>query len=145
VLDNGDRAVGYVIGTPSTEAYVAAYLADWLPRMRGRYEPPPSPAVSLEHRKLEDMFHPERLLRPELAPHPAHLHINLLPEYQGAGHGREMVSTFLASVAAVGVASCHLGVRKANTAAMGFYAKLGWQQIPVANPGDGLFLIRSTA
>jgi len=144
VLDDGDRAVGYVIGTASTEGYVAAYLADWLPRMRGRYEPPPSPAGSEEERKLEDMFHPERLLRPELAPYPAHLHINLLPDYQGAGYGREMVSTFLCSVAAVGVKLCHLAVRKANTGAMRFYAKLGWQQVAVADPGPSVFMFRST-
>jgi ribosomal protein S18 acetylase RimI-like enzyme len=145
VLDNGQRAVGYVIGTASTEDFVAAYRAEWLPLMRGRYEPPPSPPASEEQRKLDDMFHPERMLRPELAPYPAHLHINLLPDYQGAGHGRLLVSTFLASVAAVGATSCHLTVRKANTAAMRFYARLGWQQIPVADPGTSVFLARPTA
>jgi len=57
------------------------------------------------------MFHPERWLLPELAPHPAHLHINLLADYRGAGHGRELIRTFLGSVAVAGVTSCYLGVR----------------------------------
>ena len=144
VLDDGRRAVGYVIGTASTEDFVAAYLADWLPRMRGRYEPPAPQPASQEEQKLAEMFHPERMLRPELAPYPAHLHINLLPEYQGSGHGRAMVSTFLASVAAVGATSCHLAVRRANTAAMPFYDKLGWRRIAVADP-TSVFYARSTA
>lgn len=144
VLDDGNRAVGYVIGTASTEDFVAAYHADWLPRMRGRYEPPGPQPASEEERKLLDMFHPERMLRPELAPHPAHLHINLLPGYQGAGHGRAMVSTFLSSVAVAGATSCHLAVRKANTAAMPFYDKLGWRRISVADAGTSVFFARST-
>jgi ribosomal protein S18 acetylase RimI-like enzyme len=145
VLDNGERAVGYVIGTTSTQRYVDEYLASWLPRMRGRYRPPPSPPTSDEEKKLEDMFHPERLLRPELAPYPAHLHIDLLPEYQRSGHGRAMVSTFLASMAAAGVEWCHLGCRKANTAAIRFYERLGWARIPVAEVEDAVFFVRSTA
>ncbi len=145
VLDNGDRVVGYVIGTASTEDFVAAYRADWLPRMRGRYESPGPQPASEEEWKLLDMFHPERMLRPELAPHPAHLHINLLPDYQGSGHGRVLVSTFLASVAAVGATSCHLAVRRSNTAAVPFYDKLGWRRIPVADSGTSVFFVRSTS
>jgi ribosomal protein S18 acetylase RimI-like enzyme len=145
VLDNGDRAVGYVIGTANTADFVAAYRANWLPRMRGRYQPPPPQPTSEEERKLEDMFHIERILRPELAPHPAHLHINLLPGYQGAGHGRAMMTRFLASVAAAGATSCHLAVRKTNTSAMPFYDKLGWRRIPVADSGTSVFFVRSTS
>jgi hypothetical protein len=48
VLDNGDRAVGYVIGTANTADFVAAYRANWLPRMRGRYQPPPPQPTSEE-------------------------------------------------------------------------------------------------
>jgi ribosomal protein S18 acetylase RimI-like enzyme len=144
VLDNGERAVGYVIGTTSTHDYVAAYLAEWLPRLTSTYEPPPPVPTSDEERKLEDMFHPERLEWPELAPYPAHLHINLLPDYQKSGHGQAMVSTFLASVAAAGVKWCHLGCRKANTAAIRFYERHGWQRIQVADAEGSVFFIRST-
>jgi ribosomal protein S18 acetylase RimI-like enzyme len=144
VLDSGERVVGYVIGTPSTREFVAAYLADWLPRMGDSYAPPAGTPTSDEERKLADMFCPEHMLRPELAPHPAHLHINLLPDYQGAGHGRTLISTFLASVAAAGARSCHLAVRVANPGALRFYEKLGWQRIEVTDPGPSIFLVKST-
>jgi ribosomal protein S18 acetylase RimI-like enzyme len=145
VLDSGGRAGGYIIGTPSTTDFVAAYRADWLPGLRGRYAPPASAPTCDEERKLADMFAPEHMLRPELAAHPAHLHINLLPAYQGAGHGRALMATFLASVAAVGARSCHLTVRAANTGALRFYDRLGWRRIEVADPGSSVFLVKSTA
>jgi len=145
VLDNGERAVGYVIGTPSTREFVAAYRTTWLPRLRGVYEPPAGTPSTEEERKLADLFSPEEMLRPELAAHPAHLHINLLPGYQGAGYGRKLVSTFLASVAAVGAMSCYLAVRAANTGALAFYDKLGWRRIDVTDPGASVYLFRATA
>lgn len=144
VLDSGARVVGYVVGTPNTPEFVAAYLADWLPRMRDRYTPPPATPASDEERKLAEMFAIENMLRPELTPHPAHLHVNLLPDFQGAGYGRALITMFLASVAAAGARSSHLVVRTANTGALRFYDKLGWRRIEVADPGPSIFLVKST-
>jgi ribosomal protein S18 acetylase RimI-like enzyme len=145
VLDDGaGQAVGYVIGTADTEAFVAAYRQRWLPRLRARYSAPPAVPVTREDERLESMFNPERMLRPEFAEHPAHLHINLLAPYRGAGHGRVLIDTFLRSVAADGAASCHLGVREVNISARAFYARLGWRPLDVRNPGYGVFLVMST-
>jgi len=141
VLDDGGHAVGYVLGTASTPGFVAAYTERWLPRLRARYQPPSGPPVTEEEQRLDAMFHPERRLRPELAPHPAHLHINLLAEYRRAGHGRGLISTFLASVAAAGAASCHLGVRPANVAARRFYASVGFRPIEVPGVEPGTYLV----
>ena len=145
VLDNGERAVGYIIGTASTPHFVAAYPDRWLPRLRERYQPLPGPPVTEEEQRLDIMFHPERMLQPELAPHPAHLHINLLPGYQRLGHGRELMSTFLASVAAAGAPSCYLSVRRENAGAIRFYERLGWEPIEVSDPGPGVCLVRPTS
>jgi ribosomal protein S18 acetylase RimI-like enzyme len=144
VLDDGGRAVGYVIGTASTPGFVAAYQQRWLPRLRARYRPPTGPPVTEEEHRLDVMFHPERLLLPELAPHPAHLHINLLAGYRGAGHGRELIATFLASVAAAGAPSCYLGVRQKNLNARRFYAKLGWRPVQVRAAEPGTYLVHPT-
>jgi len=97
--------------------------------------PPPVPPCAAERQLLTDLFYPERLLRPGLTPHLAHLHINLLPGYQRAGHGRALVETFLQAAAAADAPSCHLAVYTANTAARRFYAKLGWHHVPAHNPG----------
>ncbi len=145
VLDNGERAVGYIIGTASTPGFVAAYRDRWLPRLRDRYQPLPGPPATEEEQRLDVMFHPERWLLPELAPHPAHLHINLLGGYRRRGHGRELMSTFLASVAAAGAPSCYLSVRRENVDARRFYERLGWRPIEVSDPGDGIYLVRPTS
>jgi len=144
VLDNGERAVGYIIGTANTTDFVAAYQERWLPRLRDRYQPLSDPPVTEEEHRLDVMFHPERLLRPELAPHPAHLHVNLLAGYRRQGHGQELMSTFLASVATSGAPSCWLSMRRANIDASRFYERLGWQPIDVSDPGDGIYLVRPT-
>lgn len=141
VLDNGERAVGYIIGTASTPDFVAAYQERWLPRLRARYQPLSGPPVTEEEHRLDAMFHPERWLLPELAPHPAHLHINLLADYRGSGHGRALISTFLASVAAAGAASCYLAVRQVNVNARRFYEKLGWRPIEVRDAEPGTCLL----
>ena len=144
VLDNGERAVGYIVGTANTDEFVSDYREHWMPRLRARYGPPPAVPVTAEDARQVAMFHPEYMLRPELAAHPAHLHVNLLTGYRGAGHGRALIQTFLRSVAAGGAASCHLVVRDANTAARAFYERLGWQPIQVHDPGSGIFLVMST-
>lgn len=142
VLDNGERAVGYVIGTASTSGFVAAYRREWLPKVRLRYQPPSGEPASEEERKLADLFNPERMLRPELAPYPAHLHIDLLPEAQRGGHGRALVETFLASVATAGASACHLTVRPNNQGALQFYAKTGWERLDVPDPGNWVVFVR---
>ena len=84
VLDDGQRAVGYVIGTPDTAAFARAYRARWIPRLAGRYPPPsPDPPASQEEEMLALHYRPERLVWPGLKEYPAHLHIDLLPPFQG--------------------------------------------------------------
>ena len=145
VLDDGQRAVGYIIGTTDTERFVAAYTERWLPLMRERYpEPPPVPETA-QDRQLANLFNPGRMIWPELAAHPAHLHINLLPDYQGGGFGRALMTEFMAALADRGVLSAHLAVYTANTAAHGFYARLGWSEVPVAEPGPWTFLAKRTS
>jgi ribosomal protein S18 acetylase RimI-like enzyme len=145
VLDNGERAVGYIIGTASTPDFVAAYKERWLPRLRVRYQPLSRPPVTEEEHRLDVMFHPERWLLPELVAHPAHLHINVLADYRRSGYGRALISTFLASVASAGASSCYLGVRQENANARRFYEKLGWRPIEVRDAEPGTYLVHPTS
>ena len=136
VLDDGQRAVGYVIGTPDTAAFARAYRARWIPRLAGRYPVPPDPPTSHEEELLALHHHPERLVWPGLDEYPAHLHIDLLPPFQRAGHGRALMETFYAAAAGAGAAGVHVTVSKANTRAIGFYHRLGFRPLEVANPGE---------
>jgi len=140
VLDDGNRAVGYVIGTPDTAAFARAYRARWIPRLAGRYPPPipgpPDPPGNPDEEMLALHYQPERMVWPGLDEYPAHLHIDLLPPFQGTGHGRAMMETFYAAAAGAGAAGVHVTVAKANTSAIGFYHRLGFRPLAVAEPGE---------
>ncbi|WP_345606966.1 GNAT family N-acetyltransferase [Pseudonocardia adelaidensis] len=143
VLDDGGTAVGYVLGTADTAAFVKWFREEWLPRFGERYPLPERPATPLEW--LVGVLHnPERMLVPEVADHPAHLHIDLLPGYQGAGHGRALMTTFLRALGGMGVPRVHLQMDPANTRARAFYDRMGFHEIAVAGFPSGAFLGRAT-
>ena len=142
VLDDGDRAVGYVVGTADTAAFAGLLRTEWLPRMTGRY-PRPAPPRTPEDAMVELLYRPERLLVPELAGFPAHLHIDLLPDHQGAGHGRALIDTFRAAAARAGAPGLHVGVDPRNERALGFYRRLGFTD--VLDGGTVRYLGRSTS
>jgi len=136
VLDDGNRAVGYVIGTPDTAAFARAYRERWIPRLAGRYEVPPDPPGNPDEELLALHYQPERMIWPGQQDYPAHLHIDLLPPFQGAGHGRALMETFYAAAAGAGAVGVHVTVLTANTRALGFYDRLGFRPLQVAGRGE---------
>jgi ribosomal protein S18 acetylase RimI-like enzyme len=142
VLDDGERAVGYVIGTPDTAAFARAYRERWIPRLADRYPVPPQPPVTPDDEMLALHYYPERLLWPGLAEYPAHLHIDLLPGFQGNGYGRKLIDTFCAAVAEAGAAGVHVCVVSANTRALGFYDRIGFTGLEADDPGPVTYLGR---
>ena len=110
VLDDGHQAVGYVVGTPDTAAFAREYRERWIPRLAGRYPVPPVPPVTPDERMIALHYWPERLLWPGLPEYPAHLHIDLLPDFQAAGHGRRLMAAFCDAVARAGAAGVHVTV-----------------------------------
>ncbi|HEX8629353.1 MAG TPA: GNAT family N-acetyltransferase [Catenuloplanes sp.] len=144
VLDNGQRAVGYILGTADTVAFVEAYRTRWLPGLLDRYPPPTTTPGTPTERMVATLHAPDRMIVPELADYPAHLHIDLLPPYQRAGHGRALMTRFLAALRDAGVPAVHLGMAPANTAARAFYDRLGFHEIAVPDAGQVTYLGRST-
>ena len=140
VLDDGDGAVGYVIGTPDTAAFARAYRDRWIPRLADRYPVPPDPPATPDEQMLALHYWPERMLWPGLPEYPAHLHIDLLPPYQRAGHGRALIDTFCAAVADAGAAGVHVCVASENVPALGFYDRLGFRRLDVDDPGPAVYL-----
>jgi len=146
ILDDGTgAAVGYVLGTADTVRHVLRYRDEWLPATVGRYPRPTEPPVTPEDSMLALLEHPERMIVPELADYPAHLHIDLLPQWQGKGWGRGLISAFLAGLRAAGVSGVHLGMAAENVSAGAFYARLGFTEIPVPGATGVTYFGRGTA
>ena len=143
VADDGGQAVGYILGTGDTARFVRRFREEWLPSVADRY-PAPTTEMGLDATPDEVMRHllhtPERMLVPELEPYPAHLHIDLLPGYQRAGHGRALVEAFLGALRSAGVAGVHLGMVTENAAARAFYDRVGFHEIAVSEAGPLTYL-----
>ncbi|EGX56137.1 acetyltransferase [Streptomyces zinciresistens K42] len=145
VLDDGrGRAVGYVVGAADTPRFVAEYRARWLPSVAARYPEPSGPAATPDEEIALLLHTPERMLVPEVARYPAHLHIDLLPRWQRRGHGRALMGTLFAALRGRGVAAVHLTMLTANTPARAFYDRLGFHVVSVPDPGPVTFLGRAT-
>ncbi|MFC5907758.1 GNAT family N-acetyltransferase [Streptacidiphilus monticola] len=150
VVDDGTRAVGYVVGTADTAEFVRRFREEWLPRLADRYPAPawmndPGRAPRTPTEVMLRLMHtPERMLLPELADYPAHLHIDLLPSHQRAGYGRELMQALFSALVGKGVPRVHLGMVTANTPARAFYDRLGFHVIPVPDPGPLTYLGRAT-
>ena len=87
---------------------------------------------------LADLAHRRPLLKEPIDPaHPAHLHINLLPEARGKGVGRQLVSRWFGSLVDAGIPGCQLGTWAENGSAIAFFRSMGFRSLgpPVNMPG----------
>ncbi|MFI8092204.1 GNAT family N-acetyltransferase [Streptomyces sp. NPDC086080] len=146
VLDDGrGRAVGYIVGTADTVRFARTFRAAWLPLVADRHPAPPGPPRTPDEEIAWLLHHPERMIVPELAAWPAHLHIDLLPEWQGRGHGRQLMRTFLAALRDAGVPSVHLVMVRANQPARAFYDRMGFEEIAAPMDDSVVCLGRTTS
>ncbi|GAA4726896.1 hypothetical protein GCM10023216_17080 [Isoptericola chiayiensis] len=131
------RLLGYVLAVADTAAFASWWDREWTPEFVRRH-PAPGPTTPAEpgyteQALLRDGADPQRMLRGlvhgELATHPAHLHIDLVPEAQGHGLGRRLITTIRAALAERGVPGVHLGYDPANTGARAFYDRLGFEEL----------------
>lgn len=136
ILSDGDRAQGYVIGTPDTAAFEARLERDWWPAVRASLAGF-SPVTDNDRMVLSRIADPERHDSALLADYPAHLHINLLPEAQSGGWGRRLIETELEALRRAGAKGVQLGVHPDNNRARGFYEHLSF--IDISPPGQIIY------
>ncbi|WP_324788252.1 GNAT family N-acetyltransferase [Streptomyces sp. H51] len=145
VLDDGEgRAVGYILGTADTPRFAEDFRAKWLPLVADRYPDPVGEPGTPDEAIVRLLHRPERMVVPQVAAYPAHLHIDLLPGWQGRGHGRGLMRTFLRALHDRRIPAVHLCMSTANTPARAFYDRLGFQEIPVPDSGPVTWLGRPT-
>jgi GNAT superfamily N-acetyltransferase len=138
--DGFGTAVGYVVGTADTAAFVRRFRNEWLPLVGHRY-PNRTTRPTTPDEVMADLLHaPERMIMVDLAGYPAHLHIDLLPGYQRAGYGRALVETFIVALRRADVPALHVAMVTANHAARPFYDRLGFHVIDVADAGPLTYL-----
>lgn len=137
VLEDEGVVSGYIVGARDTHAFEKRMEREWWPSLRLRYRDPSSLAEPDRH-LIEEIHKPLRTPRFISEPYPSHLHINLLPRYQGSGWGKHMMAGWLAQMRASDSPGAHLGVGVRNERAVRFYFSYGFQEI--AREGDVLIL-----
>ncbi|MBR5428716.1 MAG: GNAT family N-acetyltransferase [Clostridia bacterium] len=128
--DENDRAIGYVICAENYGAYRPVFLKEYVPRI---------PAKQLMHRIAA---RGSTILQNKYKKtYPAHLHIDVLPEYQRQGLGHKMVDALCAHLKEKGVRGVMLTVGTGNNVGRSFYEKYGFTFLETLG-GDTAYGIR---
>jgi ribosomal protein S18 acetylase RimI-like enzyme len=143
VVDTGHRVSGYLLAVADTRSFVDWFDRNWLPRLARfpHVDPPLTPEDAIVHLG----YQPKRMLIPEVDEYPAHLHIDLLPELQGQGMGRELVRTLLSALRERGIRNVHLAMDPANRDARAFYDRLGFHELPSSTATEPVLGIATDA
>ena len=141
VVESDDgRTIGYIVATDDTDAFYTWFRDEWWPPLAERY-PRPVEIGTREDRMIDYGYSRAPGIEPNTADHPAHLHIDLLPETQGQGLGRQLMQTLFAELTRRGVRGLHLGIDPNNAAAAAFYERIGMTRLP-ADPGGQIYGVR---
>ena len=84
-----------------------------------------SPEAELLHSDFPDL----------LKEYPAHLHIDILPEYQRMGFGKNLMEAFCEKLRHDEVGGVHLIMAGDNVEAEKFYGKVGFRRFPMILDG----------
>ena len=100
----------------------------WFPELRKRYLLPNKEENTLEYNFLRYLHNKQNQFK-WVEDYPAHLHIDILPLAQKKGYGSKLITVFIKQLNYLNVKGVHLVVGKKNQNAIGFYKKVGFQQL----------------
>lgn len=142
VVEDEQGVGGYLLAVADTAAFVDWFRGHWVPEVIAARYTHTEPVAGRDDLIRHLAFTPERMLVPELADFPAHLHIDLLPRLQGRGLGRRLIGRLAEQLRERGVPGVHLGMDPVNTAARAFYDRLGFAELPSSTPEGPLLGLR---
>ncbi|EAT89937.1 hypothetical protein SNOG_03206 [Parastagonospora nodorum SN15] len=139
VLDDGTgRVVGYCIGAADTTTFAQRWREEFTPLVDPALVPRPEvrsddPLMEKDYIKgfREAVYNAHcSMLQPwpeSSQAYPAHLHIDILPEFQRQGHGKALITAFSEAVKSRGAKGVHLDMVQHNTNGRAFYQRVGFQ------------------
>ncbi len=116
--DENDNAVGYILCAEDFSSFREVFFSDFKTRIDPTHTDEhawAAASISLHERFSET--------------YPAHLHIDLLPDYQGKGIGTQLMNTLLTHLCAKKCRGVTLTVWKHNEGGIRFYEKYGFDRI----------------
>ena len=125
--DDG-RVAGYIAATADTDAFECWFRDSWWPQFARRW-PRPASELSVQDGLLLHAYSRGSQTSPYAAEYPAHLHIDLLPELQRQGLGRQLIERLIEALRDAGVRGLHLVPLAENPGAISFYERLGFSEL----------------
>ncbi|WP_320129412.1 GNAT family N-acetyltransferase [uncultured Sphaerochaeta sp.] len=116
---------GYIVGTSNTEEFNQWMNQVWLPTLQEQYKCLTDFKCQSEERIVEQICKGPGEGIWEHVGYSAHLHINLLPEMQGQGIGKGLMTTLFEALQEKKIDGVHLGVDGHNDKAKRFYERIG--------------------
>ena len=131
VVEDTDRAkvVGYILGTLDTEKQTAAFDRIMLPKMKAHWRSMPHKTLKNRRDYLTLRAINTNSFSYLYAQYPAHLHINLHPDYQRQGLGHKLFTAYEDNLIQKGIPGYHLVVGGDNATGISFYKKLGLEEL----------------
>lgn len=117
LADDSDRAQGYILCCPDWRRYREAWKKEYWSRIRGN-------GIVYNLLQTHTMLEVKSMGRKGF---PAHLHIDISPDYQRSGGGSAMMSSLLGQLRDEGVSGIYLGCGIKNEVGNSFYRKYGFK------------------
>ena len=118
-VNDDDEAIAYIICTENYDAYRKIFLEEYVPRIDDNLKVWGFNAKqgAIDSTVLQEKYKEE---------YPAHLHIDVLPEYHRRGIGHMLVNALKEHLHNKGVCGVMLTVGSKNVVGQGFYNKYGF-------------------
>lgn len=120
VLDDDGNAVGYIICTEDYDRYKEVFDREYLPQVKPlgeeRYN------WAMESTILQNKYKET---------YPAHMHIDILPQYHRQGWGGKLLNTLFEHLRSKGIRGVMLTAGTGNVNARNFYKKYGFEQLEI--------------
>ncbi len=132
---DNDAVVGFIGGTTDTRVQKKGFALNIIPRIALRmflytiWRYPRSFVTMLKMAQMADSLGDRKTTAAIESEYPAHLHINLLPEYQNQGLGTRLIRHFEGYLTGQGASGVHLGTTNHNRKAVPFYVKMGFEVV----------------
>jgi ribosomal protein S18 acetylase RimI-like enzyme len=146
VIETAGEVCGYVLGALDTSGFQQRLEREWFAPLRTRV---PDPGADRSLWRGSDwarylIHHPDHVFPPALQPYPSHGHIDLLPQAQGRGIGRQAMGVMMNRLHEAGSPGLFLGVSPANRRARHFYAKLSFTPLNAEGlPRQSTYMVRA--
>ncbi len=117
-VNENDEAIGYILCAENYDNFKKTFTEEYLPRIK-KYEFKFRKSAQLST-KLQEEYKEE---------YPAHMHIDVLPEYQRMGLGSKLTDRLCEHLKAKGVKGVCLTVWAGNKTGRSFYEKYGFSYL----------------